>query len=274
MKLAFLLAAAAVAAAPAPPAKAPGGAVQTRTKPDAVGDVFRYRSETRYAEKTRDDMQAQVNTQVFELKTLGVSPDGSLRLRYTLTEATVSDTAGPSMKAPLQATVGVPLDFRVDATGRLSGLDNWAEFRAKLLANIDAALPAGDEVRNIVHQRMDQAPNDAAQDMVLGDLALLRSVEARGAVLPGTTQSLDTRHRPPVPVATTLSVKTPGCVLHVNRVSTGDTAGATLKTTADADVSVKDGRVLSITQNRIERVGSTVVDERLKITRLSPAPAC
>lgn len=272
MKLAFLLAAASVAAAPAP--KTPGGPVQTRTKADAAGDVFRYRSETRYAEKTRDDMQAQVNTQVFELKTLGVSADGSLRLRYTLTEATVSDTAGPSMKAPLQATVGIPLDFRLDATGRLSGLDNWAEFRARMLANVDTALPAGDEVRNIVHQRMDQAPNDAAQDMVLGDLALLRSAEVRGAVLPGASQSLDTRHRPPVPVVTTISVKTPGCILHISRVSNGDTAGATLKTTADADVSVKDGRVLSITQTRIERVGSTVVDERLKITRLSAAPAC
>jgi len=50
--------------------------------------------------------------------------------------------------------------------------------------------------------------------------------------------------------------------------------GASQKTTADADVSVKDGRVISLTQNRLDRVGGTVVDERLKITRLSAAPPC
>lgn len=267
MKTVLALAALLAAGAPA------AGPVQTRTRPDAVGDVYRYRSETRYAEKTRDTTEAQVNTQVFELKVLGVTADG-LRLRYTLTEATVSDTAGPSMKAPLEATVGVPLDFRVDASGRLAGLDNWAEFRAKLLANIDGRLPAGDEVRNVVHQRMDQAPTDAAQDMVLGDLALLRTMEVRGAVLPGTAQSLDTSRRPPAQVVTTTSLRTPGCLLHINRVTTGDTAGATQKITADADVSVKDGRVLALSQDRVERVGSRVVDERLKITRLSPPPAC
>ncbi len=254
-------------------AAAGGTAIQTRTRADAVGDVYRYRSETRYAEKSRDDMSAQVNTQVFELEVLGVSPEG-LRLRYTLKEATVSDTSGPAMKAPLQATVGVPLEFRVDRAGMLTGLDNWPDFHARMLANIDKALPAGDEVRNIVHQRMDQTPTNAAQDMVLGDLALMRGVELRGAVTPGKVASLDTRRRPPSEVMTDTTVKTPGCVIHINRVTTGTTVGANQKTVADADVSVKDGRVISLTQNRVERVGGTVVDERLKITRLSAAPTC
>jgi hypothetical protein len=143
-----------------------------------------------------------------------------------------------------------------------------------MLANIDKALPAGDEVRNIVHQRMDQTPTDAAQDMVLGDLALMRGMELRGAVTPGKAASLDTRRRPPSEVMTDTTVKTPGCVIHINRVTTGTTVGANQKTTADADVSVKDGRVISLTQTRAERAGGTVVDERLKITRLSAAPAC
>jgi len=254
-------------------AAAGGATVQTRTRADAVGDVYRYRSETRYAEKSRDDMQAQVNTQVFELEVLGVSPEG-LRLRYTLKEATVSDTSGPAMKAPLMATVGIPLEFRVDGKGMLSGLDNWPDFHARMLANIDKALPAGDEVRSIVHQRMDQTPTDAAQDMVLGDLALMRGMEVRGAVTMGKVASLDTRRRPPSDVLTDTTVKTAGCVLHINRVTTGATVGASQKTTADADVSVKDGRVISLTQNRLDRVGGTVVDERLKITRLSAPPPC
>ena len=249
------------------------GPVQTRTRPDAVGDVYRYRSETRYAERTADDLSAQVNTQVFELEVLGVGAEG-LRLRYTLKEATVTDTAGPAMKAPLQATVGIPLEFRVNGAGLLTGLDNWPDFHARMLANIDKALPAGDAVRNIVHQRMDQSPTDAAQDMVLGDLALLRGVELRGPVALGKVGSLDTRRRPPAEVVTDTTLKTPACVVHVNRVTTGVTVGATQKTTADADISVKDGRVLSFTQNRLERAGGTVVDERLKITRLSAAPAC
>jgi hypothetical protein len=178
------------------------------------------------------------------------------------------------MSAPLKATVGIPLDFRIDAAGRLCGLDNWPAFREQFLANLDKALPAGDQVRMMAHQRMDQNPTDAAQDMVLGDLALLRTVEVRGAVALGKAASLDTRRRPPADVLTTTSLKTPGCVLHINRVTTGGTAGASQKTTADADVSVKDGRVLALTQTRTERAGMTVVDEQLKITRLSAAPAC
>jgi hypothetical protein len=271
MKLALVALAALAAAAPA--AKAPPGPVQTRTRADAVGDVYRYRSETRYAEKTRDDMVAQVNTQVFELEVLGVSAEG-LRLRYTLREASVTDTSGPAMSAPLKATVGIPLEFRVDRAGMLTGLDNWPAFRQRLLANIDGALPAGDEVRNIVHQRMDQNPTDEAQDMVLSDVALLRGVELRGPVTPGKVASLDTRRRPPANVMTETTVKTPGCVLHINRVTTGATAAASQTTTADADVSVKDGRVIALTQNRTERAGASVVDERLKITRLSAAPGC
>jgi hypothetical protein len=272
MKLALVVLAALAAAAPA--AKGPAsGPVQTRTRPDAVGDVYRYRSETRYAEKSRDDMAAQVNTQVFELEVLGVSAEG-LRLRYTLKEANVTDTSGPAMKAPLLATVGIPLEFRVDRAGLLTGLDNWPAFHDRLLANIDKALPAGDEVRNIVHQRMDQSPTDAAQDMVLGDLALLRGVELHGPVTPGRVASLDTRRRPPANVMTETTFKTPGCVVHINRVTTGTTAGASQKTTTDADVSVKDGRIIVLSQNRTERAGASVVDERLKITRLSAAPAC
>ncbi|WP_293678376.1 hypothetical protein [uncultured Phenylobacterium sp.] len=247
--------------------------VQARTRPDAVGDTYRYRSETRYAEKSRDGMEAQVNSQVFELKVLGVSPEG-LRVRYTLVEATVADTAGPAMKAPLQAAVGGVLDFRMDRNGMVTAVDNWPDYKARFLGKIDAALPAGDQIRNIVHQRMNQDPVEAAQDLVLGDLALLRAMELRGPVALGRVESLDTRRRPPPRVVTETSVKTPGCVLHINRVTTGTTVGAVQKTTADADVSVKDGRVLSFTQNRVERAGATVVDERLMIKRLSAAPGC
>lgn len=248
------------------------GQVQTRTRADAVGDVYRYRSETRYAEKSRDDIAAQVNTQVFELQVLGVSAEG-LKLRYTLKEATVSDTSGPAMKAPLLAIVGAPLEFRMDPQGMLTRLDNWEAFKSQVLAALDKALPAGDQVRNMVHQRMDQNPTEAAQDMALSDVTTLRGVEVRGPVALGKVNSLDTRRRPPLSVVTDTSVRTPGCVLHINRVSTGATS-VVQKITADADVSVKDGRVISFTQDRVERSGPSIVDERLKITRLSAPPAC
>lgn len=257
-----LLAALILAAAPAAP-----------VRPDAVGDVYRYRSETRYAERTRDDVSAQVNSQVFEVQVLAVGAEG-LKLRYTLKEATVADTAGPAMKAPLLATVGIPLEFHVDRQGLLTSLDNWPAFHDRMLANIDKALPAGDEVRNIVHQRMDQPPTDAAQDMVLGDLATLRGVELHGPVMVGRVVSRDFRRRPPSDVVTETSVKTPGCVARVVRVATGSSANITQKTTAEAEVSLKDGRVLSFSQTRVERAGGAVVDERLKITRLSAAPGC
>jgi hypothetical protein len=261
--LAVVLALAAAATAP----------LQAATRPDAVGDVYRYRSEARYAERNADGMGAQVNSQVFELEVLGVGPEG-LKLRYTLREAAVSDTTGPAMKAPLQAAVGLPLEFRLDRRGQLAGLDNWPAYRERFLAAIDKALPAGDEIRNIVHQRMDQSPTEAAQDMVLGDLALMRGVELRGPVALGRVEALDTQRRPPPRVVTETSLKTPGCVVRIRRVTTGATPGVMQTTTADADVSLQDGRVLSLSQTRIERAGASVIDERLTVRRLSAAPAC
>ncbi|WP_293900159.1 hypothetical protein [Phenylobacterium sp.] len=258
-----LLVALALAAGPAP----------TGPRPDAAGDVYRYRSEARYAERNADGVGAQVNSQVFDLEVLGASADG-LRLRFTLRETTVSDTTGPAMKVPLKAAVGVPLEFRIDRRGLLTGLDNWPAYHDRFLAAVDAALPAGDEIRNIVHQRMDQAPTDAAQDMVLGDLALMRGVELRGPATLGRAESLDTRHRPAAKVVTETSMKTAGCVVRVYRVTTGTTPGVMQTTTADAEVSMKDGHVLNLSQNRIERAGGSVIDERLSVKRLSAAPAC
>ena len=170
--------------------------------------------------------------------------------------------------------MGIPLEFHVDRQGLLTGLDNWPDFHDRMLAAIDKTLPPGDEVRNIVHQRMDQAPVNAAQDMVLGDLATLRGVELHGPLVVGKVASRDFRRRPPADVVTETSVKTPGCVARVVRLSTGSSANVTQKTTAEADISLKDGRVLSFSQTRVERAGGAVVDERLKITRLSAAPGC
>lgn len=247
--------------------------VEARTRPDAVGDVYRYRSDSRYAEASAAGRASQSNSQVFEIEVLGVTPDG-LRLRYTLKEATLTDTSGPAMATALKALVGAPLEFRVRPDGMLSALDNWADYKARVLAAVDAALPANDPIRNTYHQRFGQDPINAAEDMVLADIRLMAVMEPRGPVILGMSDVVDNRRRPPGRAVSTASVTKPGCELRLVRASASRTPGVVQDLTTEATVSMKDGRILSLTQRRVDRAGGDSSDEQVTIRRISAAPAC
>jgi len=254
----------------------PAAAQQTvtvRTRPDAAGDVYRFQSDARYAEKSPDGEANQTNTQVFDLEVLGVTPDG-VRMRYILREARLTDTSGPAMETALKALIGVPLDFRLRNDGTLAGLDNWEAFKAKVLAGVDAALPRLDTIRNIYHQRFGQEPLYAAQDMVLGDVRLMAIMEPVGATPLGSQVVTDHRRSPPGRALADVRVLKADCTVRVTRAAVGGTSGVQQDFTTDAVVSSRDGRVLTLMQRRIERAGATSVDESVSIRRLSPAPAC
>lgn len=247
--------------------------VDVRTRPDVAGDVYRFRSDSRYAETSADGRVNQTNSQVFEVEVLGVSPDG-LRLRYTLKEATLTDTSGPAMATALKALIGVPLEFRVRADGMVAALDNWDDYKARVLAAVDASLPAGNPIRNIYHQRFGQHPINAAEDMVLADVRLMAVMEPRGAAPVGMSDVVDNRRRPPGRALSTLTVTKPGCVLRVIRASASRTPGVVQDLTTEAEVSIKDGRILSLTQRRADRAGGDSSEEQVTIKRLSAPPAC
>lgn len=265
--------AAALALAPNLAAADDKPAVEVRTRADAVGDVYRFRSDSRYAEKTADGQASQTNSQVFEVEVLRVAPEG-LKLRYTLREATLTDSSGPAMATALKALIGVPLEFRVRADGMVAGLDNWPDYKARVLSAVDAALPAGDPIRNTYHQRFDQEPVNAAEDMVLSDLRLMAIMEPRGPVILGMSEVVDNRRRPPGRAVSDVSVAKPGCVVRVVRASASRTPGVVQDLTTEAAVSVRDGRILTLTQKRADRAGADSSEEQVTIRRLSAAPAC
>lgn len=248
-------------------------AVAVRTRADAAGDVYRFRSEARYAETTADGSATQQNAQAFDLEVLGVEPDG-LRLRYTLRAASLTDSAGPSMERALKALVGVPLDFRVRQDGSLAALENWTDFKAQVLARVDEALPAADPIRNTYHQRFAQAPLNAAEDMVLADVRLMAIMEPRGRVVLGMTDVVDNRRRPPGRAASTVSVVKPGCTVRVVRISASKTPGIVQDLVTDATVSVADGRILTLTQRKLDRAGRDRIEEQVTIRRESAPPGC
>lgn len=269
MRTRALLLALVLTAAPA----AAQESVEVRTRPDAVGDVYRFRSEAKYAEKNADGSASQTNSQVFEVQVLGVTPEG-LRLRYTLKEASLTDSSGPAMQTALRALIDVPLDFRLRRDGSLAGLDNWDAFKGKVLAGVDAALPRLDTIRNTYHQRFGQEPLYAAQDMVLGDVRLMAIMEPVGATPLGSNVVVDHRRSPPGRALSDVRVLKAGCTVRVTRAAVGGTTGVTQDFTTDAVVSSRDGRVISLMQRRAERAGASTVDESVAITRLSAAPAC
>lgn len=247
--------------------------VQVRTRADAVGDVYRFRSEAKYAERNQDGQASQTNRQVFEVEVLGVTPE-ALRLRYTLKEASLTDSSGPAMETALKALIGVPLDFRMRTDGVLVGLDNWDAFKGRVLAGVDAALPRLDTIRNTYHQRFDQEPLYAAQDMVLGDVRLMALMEPVGPTPLDAKVVTDHRRSPPGRALSDVRVLKAGCTVRVTRAAVGGSTGITQDFTTDAVVSSRDGRVITLVQRRAERAGGATVDESVSITRLSPAPAC
>lgn len=272
MTRAWLALALALAAVPAA-AQDVKETVDVRTRADAVGDVYRFRSEAKYAEKNADGQASQQNTQVFEVQVLGVTPE-ALKLRYTLKEVSLTDSSGPAMETALKALIGVPLDFRLRSDGALAGLDNWDEFKGRVLAGVDAALPRMDPIRNTYHQRFAQEPLYAAQDMVLGDVRLLAIMEPKGPTALGSSVVIDHRKSPPGRALSDVRVLKAGCTVRVTRAAVGGTAGVQQDFTTDAVVSSRDGRVITLMQRRVERAGASTVDESVAIRRLSAAPEC
>ncbi|MBL8772775.1 MAG: hypothetical protein JNK30_15440 [Phenylobacterium sp.] len=273
MRQAFVAAALVLALPWSAGAQEAAESVTVRTRADAVGDLYRFRSEARYAERNADGDASQTNSQAFDVEVLGVTPDG-LKLRYTLREASLTDSSGPSMETALKALIGVPLEFRLRHDGTLAGLDNWEAFKTRVLAGVDAALPRLDTIRNIYHQRFAQEPLYAAQDMVLGDVRLMAIMEPVGPTPLGSKVVTDFRRSPPGRALSDVRVLKAGCTVRVTRAAVGGSTGVRQDFTTDAVVSSRDGRVITLAQRRVERAGASSVDESVNIRRVSPAPAC
>jgi len=244
--------------------------VQVRTRPDAVGDRYSYRSETKFVQKDDYGGQTQSNALTFDLEVLGREADG-LRLRYTLREASLTDSGGASMEKAMAAAVGGTLDFRLGADGRIVAVETWPAYKARLLARVDAALPADDPIRKIVHERVDESPLDAAREMVLGDVALMAVVELQGALPLGLTNLAD----PEASKATlAVSVRRPGCTVALERETSRGATGAGSALVTKAELSIADGRVLTLEERKVVRGPGGSQEETVTIRRLSPAPAC
>ncbi len=276
--LGFVLALAAALPSAARPAgdsvalpNADRASVQIRTRTDKVGDVYRFRSETSFSQRDSQGEQTQTNRQLFELQVLGVTADG-LRLRYTLRQAELKDSGGASMSAALDAAVGGSLDFRVGPDGLPVALENWPAYKSRLLTRVDAALKPQDPVRAIIHERLNQSPMNAAAEMVLGDVRLMAMMELRGRVSLGIS---DLGGAPPLAKATLqVSVAKPDCSAAVRRETTRTVSNTSQAAVTEAELSVSDGRTLSLNERRVTRAPGGAQTEEIAIQRMSPAPGC
>lgn len=247
--------------------------VQVRARPDAVGDVYRYRSETRFVQKDDQGNQTQTNTLVFDLEVLGAEADG-LRMRHTLREGRLEDSGGASMSAAVNAAVGGSLDFRVGRDGRVIAVETWPAYRTRLLSRVDAVLPAGDPVRALIHERMAGEPLHAAEEMVLGDVAILSMMEPRGGLPLGLTDLHDDRDGTPAKATLEVSVVRPGCIVGIERQTSRTLSGVSRAAVTKAQVSAHDGRVLTLEERRVTRARAGSQEETITIRRISAPPAC
>ena len=247
--------------------------VAVRTRPDQAGDLYRFQSDTEFVQTDDLGGQTQSNRQVFDLEVLGLEPGGGLRLRYTLREARLKDSGGASMEAALKATGGEGLEFRIGRDGRLTAVDNWPEFRERMQARVEAALPETDPVRALVRQRLDQPPLLAADELVLGDLRLMAAMEIQGAAPLGITDL--NADRPTAGRATLeVSVEKPDCRVRIKRETSRSASGVSRAIVSEAEVAATDGRVVTLTERRVTRAPAGAQTETIQIRRLSPAPPC
>ena len=269
MRAALLALAFCTAAALPAAAQTAGATVQVRTRADAVGDVYRYRSETTFEQKDDHGGQSQRNTLAFDLEVLGAETDG-LRLRYTLREGRLHDSGGASMSAAIDAAVGGSLDFRIGRGGAVVAVETWPAYKTRLLARVDAALPANDPIRALVHERMESAPLDAAREMVLGDVVIMSAMEMIGPLPVGHTELND-----PDAIKASLDVKVakPGCRVALERRTIREVPRSVRATVTKAELAIADGRVLTLEERRATRAAGGSQEETIVITRLDP-PAC
>lgn len=252
-----VLAGVAVAVSAAGAAQAADG-VTLRTRAERPGDVYRYRSETRFSQSDDQGRATQSNATTFEIEVL----DGDRR-RLRLIEGSLEDSAGPAMGAALRAAVGGVLTYRIDAEGRPVEIEDWPAWRSRFLARVDAELPAGHTLRALIHQRIEAPPLDAAREFVLGDVLILTEMEPKGPLALGPGASgLD------------VSVVEPGCVVALRRDAARSMGGLSQSTVTDARLSAPDGRVLSLEQRKVTRGRSGSQDETVVIRRISAPPPC
>jgi len=171
----------------------------------------------------------------------------------------------------MDAAVGGSLDFRLGRDGRLVAVENWPQYKARLLSRVDAALAAGDPIRAVIHERMENAPLDAAREMVLGDVTIMSLMEPRGGLPLGLTDLKD-----PDAAKATLEVKVlkPGCVVGVERQTSRGASGAARALVTTAELSVSDGRILTLEERRVTRAPGASQEETVTIRRISAAPSC
>lgn len=114
--------------AAAGPADAPIPALEVQRRPDAVGDLRVFVSETELTSYAEGGEARQVNRQKFELETLAVSTE-RMTLRFRLLEASLTDSRDPGLERLLQAWVGVDVVVAADASGRPVAFADWPAVR-------------------------------------------------------------------------------------------------------------------------------------------------
>lgn len=247
--------------------------IDARTRPDQAGDLYSFRSETEIKEKGADGDYSQTNAQTFDLQVLAADAAG-VKLRYTLREVKVSDSSHARLQEAASAAIGLPLDFTLSADGEVTGLSNWAAYKAQYLKKLGAALPADDPVRAALTATYKEAPLEVARQLVLGDVLAMAAVEVSGRTPLGLTEvGDDGRSLSPRFASLDLSVGKEACRLANTR--TARTGGEEpSEVTATASLSVVDGRVLDMVQTKRSETKDAASDETLSIRRLSDAPGC
>jgi hypothetical protein len=142
------------------------------------------------------------------------------------------------------------------------------------LARINAALPPGDPLRRLVQERYSQPPLAAATELALGDTIIMATMELSGAVPLGRSNLADPNTRAATQATVEATVVQPGCRVRIDRETRRSLSGVSNSIISTAEVSVTDGRILTLEERRATRAPRGSQTETVTIRRLSTAPTC
>nr|WP_313520514.1 hypothetical protein [Brevundimonas diminuta] len=263
--------------AAAGPADAPISALEVQRRPDAVGDLRVFVSETELTSYAEGGEARQVNRQKFELETLAASAE-QMTLRFRLLEASLTDSRDPGLERLLQAWVGVDVVVAADASGRPVAFADWPAVREAYRTRL-SELGLQQEQGDVLAAGLDRLPPEDLLSLLLSDVALLAEMQPRQPLPEGRVeqpvQNTDQVARSGVQsVARTAD----GCGLLLTRSFSAETPGSTgtansMKRDTRATLHIADGWVSEVSRTTAMRAGEQRSDEVVRIRR-DPAPQC
>jgi hypothetical protein len=162
-----------------------GELLAVQSRPDRVGDSYRYAWESEVRERSPKGASASRHRYETLFEIVDVQPKELLIARTLISISADDGDLGGGPNPYDRAWIGVRAIFATDRRGLPLRVFNWSVARAEMLANLRREAPGPSPDRAEVEAFMEKVTADVAVDLIGADLIALGGVRSSGPVLAG-----------------------------------------------------------------------------------------